>query len=52
MTRLEVAVRHEQWELVWLYLLVGVSEAASKLPPEALSALLDLLADEPDEDPR
>ena len=46
MTRLEVAVREKQWELVCLYLLLGVTEAASKLPPESLSALLDLLAGE------
>ena len=46
MTRLEVAVREKQWELVCLYLLLGVTEAASKVPPESLSALLDLLAGE------
>lgn len=46
MTRFEAAVRQKQWEVVCLYLLLGVTEAASRMPPESLSALLDLLADE------
>jgi hypothetical protein len=46
MTRFEVAIAQKQWEVVCLYLLLGVSEAASMLPPESLSALLDLLAGE------
>ena len=46
MTRFEEAVQRKQWEVVCLYLLLGVTEAASKLPPESLSALLDLLAGE------
>jgi hypothetical protein len=50
MTRLEAAIEQKQWEVVCLYLLLGVTEAASKLPPESLSALLDLLAAE-DESP-
>ena len=44
MTRFELAVEQKQWEVVSLYLLLGVAEAASKLPPESLSALLDLMA--------
>ncbi len=48
MTRFEIAIEQKQWELVCLYLLLGVSEAASMLPPESLSALLDLLAGEDD----
>lgn len=44
MTRFEAAVAAKQWEVVCLYLLLGVTEAASKLPPESLSALLDVLA--------
>ena len=48
MTRFEAAIEQKQWEVVCLYLLLGVSEAASKLPPESLSALLDLLAGEQD----
>jgi hypothetical protein len=50
MTRFEVAIARKEWEVVCLYLLLGVSEAASMLPPESLSALLDLLAGE-DESP-
>jgi hypothetical protein len=48
MTRLESAIRQKQWELVWLYLLLGVTEAAAALPPESLSELLSLLAGEED----
>jgi hypothetical protein len=44
MTTLEVAVRRRDWERVALYLLLGVSRAADKLPPESLNALLDLLS--------
>jgi hypothetical protein len=39
-----VAVRNQDWERVALYLLLGVSRAAEKLPPETLDALLDLLS--------
>jgi hypothetical protein len=46
MTRFETAVQAKQWEVVCLYLLLGVTEAASLLPPESLSALLDLLSGE------
>ena len=49
MTGFEAAIEAKRWELVWLYLLLGVTEAASKLPPESLSALLDLLAGEEEE---
>ena len=43
MTPLAVAIETQEWPLVSLYLLLGVSEAASKLPPESLTELLDLL---------
>ena len=43
MTPLAVAVERRRWQAVALYLLLGVTEAASKLPPESLAALLDLL---------
>jgi hypothetical protein len=52
MTRFEAAIERKQWEVVCLYLLLGVTEAASKLPPESLSALLDLLAGEDEDDRR
>ena len=48
MTRFEVAIERKQWEVVCLYLLIGLTEAAAKMPPESLSELLDLLAGEDD----
>jgi hypothetical protein len=49
MTTFAVAVERRQWPVVSLYLLLGVSDAASKLPRESLVALLDILggAEEP-----
>jgi hypothetical protein len=44
MTAFAVAVQRRQWSLVSLYLLLGVSEAARKLPEDSLVALLDILA--------
>jgi hypothetical protein len=52
MTGFEAAVEQKRWEAVWLYLLLGVSEAASTLPPESLAALLGLLAGEDEADGR
>ena len=46
MTSLSVAVEKREWRLVSLYLLLGVSEAASRLPPETLLELVDLLGGE------
>lgn len=46
MTAFAVAVERRQWSLVSLYLLLGVTEAAQKLPPESLTALLDLLGND------
>jgi len=43
MTAFEVAVERRQWTLVSLYLLLAISETAAKLPPESLTALIDLL---------
>lgn len=51
MTGLAVAVERRQWEAVYLYLLLGVSEAAAKLPPETLAELLELLGGEEEEPP-
>jgi hypothetical protein len=45
-TPLAVAVERRQWQAVALYLLLGVADAASQLPPESLAALLDLLGGE------
>jgi hypothetical protein len=43
MSGLAVAIEQKQWTLASLYLLLGVCEAAEKLPPESLTALIDLL---------
>ena len=45
MTAFAVAVERQQWRLVAHYLLLGLSEAASKLPAESLMALIDLLGE-------
>jgi hypothetical protein len=45
---LAAAVEQRQWRLVSLYLLLGVSETASRLPPETLTELLDLLGGAPE----
>jgi hypothetical protein len=46
MTGFAVAVERQQWRVVALYLALGISEAASKLPPESLTALVELLGGE------
>jgi hypothetical protein len=43
---LQRAIERQRWDLVWWYLLVGVAEAASKLPSESLYELVELLAGE------
>lgn len=43
MSAFAIAIERKQWSLVSLYLLLGVSAAAAKLPPETLLALVDLL---------
>ena len=48
MTALAVAIEGRQWPVVSYYLLLGVSEAAAKLPPDSLIALIDLLSSERD----
>ena len=40
---LALAVDRKDWHLVALCLLLGVAEVASRLPPETLERLLDLL---------
>jgi len=42
-----MAVERRQWSLVSLLLLLGVAEAAAKLPPDALIGLLELLEGRP-----
>lgn len=45
---LPIALERKEWTFAALCLLLGVAEAASRLPPETLESLLDLL-DEDDE---
>jgi hypothetical protein len=45
-TGLQRAIERERWDLVWLYLMLGVAEAASKLPRDSLDELISLLASE------
>ena len=40
---LAVALERREWSLAALCLLLGVAEAAERLPPETLESLLDLL---------
>jgi len=42
---LATAIERRDWPLAALCLLVGVAEAASRLPPETLESLLELLED-------
>ena len=44
MNGLQRAIERERWDLVWLYLMLGVAEAASKLPRDSLEQLFALLA--------
>jgi hypothetical protein len=43
MTTLTLAIERQMWSLVALYLLLGVTQAATQLPPETLAALLEAL---------
>ncbi len=43
MTTLALAIERQMWPLVALYLLLGVAQAATQLPPESLAALLEAL---------
>lgn len=47
MTVLALAIQQRQWELAAYCLLVGLAEAAAKLPPDALSGLLAVLEEGP-----
>jgi hypothetical protein len=46
MQTLAAAIERKQWELAALCLLVGLMEAAAKLPPEAIEGLLEVLVAE------
>ncbi len=45
---LAVAMAQERWDVVALCLLFGVTRAAEALPPDAVDALIELLAAEPE----
>jgi hypothetical protein len=40
---LALALERQKWSLAALCLLLGVAEAAARLPPETLESLLELL---------
>jgi hypothetical protein len=42
--RLALAIERAEWEVAALYLLLGVTRAARALPPEAVEAMIELLA--------
>ena len=46
MQTLAMAIERKHWELAALCLLLGLTEAAAKLPPEAIEGLLEVLAAE------
>lgn len=46
MSALALAIERKQWELIALYLSLGVCRAAAKLPPDAIHGLLEVLSAE------
>ena len=52
MSTLGVAIQGKRWELAALCLLLGVTEAAAALPPDAVEGLLEVLAGLEDEERR
>ena len=52
MSTLSVAIQGKRWELAALCLLLGVTEAAAALPPDAIEGLLEVLAGLEDEERR
>ena len=46
---LALALERREWSLAALCLLLGVAEAAARLPPETLESLLELLEGTPGE---
>ena len=45
MSALALAIERKEWEAAALYLLLGVSQAAAKLPPDAIHGLLEVLSE-------
>ena len=52
MSTLAGAIQGKRWELAALCLLLGVTEAAAALPPDAVEGLLEVLAGLEDEERR
>jgi hypothetical protein len=46
MSALALAIERKEWELAALYLLLGINQAAAKLPPDAIYGLLEVLSAE------
>lgn len=46
---LPIAIQRKEWTLAALCLLLGVAEAASRLPPETFENLLELLEETSDD---
>lgn len=46
MDRLQRAIERKDWDLAAHYLVLGMLKALEKLPPEAIEAMLELLAAE------
>lgn len=44
MTTLSLAIHEKRWEMAAVCLLLGVTEAAAALPPDAVEGLLEVLA--------
>jgi len=47
MSALALAIQRKQWEVAALYLLVGLTQATAKLPPDAILGLLEVLEGSP-----
>jgi hypothetical protein len=48
MPTLSIAIEQKRWEAAAYCLLLGIIEAANKLPPDAVSTLLAALEEAPD----
>jgi hypothetical protein len=47
MSALAIAVEKQRWDIAAYWLLLGITEAAAKLPPDALGDLLAVLEEAP-----
>jgi hypothetical protein len=51
-SELAAAIEREDWDAVALRLLLGVTTAARRLPPETLEQMIELLSETPASEPR